>query len=201
MFKDMTTCIRCGAAVELECSDFPDNEPEEKRRLAESHKSVEGTVRSGADQYLCDDCEEKIDERFVPETECRRSTLNFTLELDQMAHESALAELGQLIAAIDPRLISSLPPGAASHRPALASRLESQQDILAILRRVGKPVAYFEPERGKDPDAAYLVYDLNEEGKPCFRHVTAVELVAMGDVACALDYDCDGNPLNRHLEG
>jgi hypothetical protein len=80
-------------------------------------------------------------------------------------------------------------------------RIEHQPCIADLLRRVGKPVAYFEPEHGKGKDALYLVYRLDEKGKPCFRHVTAFELAAMGDVESAPDYDLHGNPLEGHAEG
>jgi hypothetical protein len=116
------------------------------------------------------------------------------LHVDNRLFGEALLEQVHEQSNPDTQLVRDLFPCVEVSRPAYAKSNRNAETVAASLRRVGKPVAYFDPALAEDGESPYVLYVL-KEGKICVDYFEACDLVAFGDVASALDYARDGTPL------
>ena len=105
--------------------------------------------------------------------------------------------------AVDPgrRLVKELFPDV--ERPSPAGRGDERNGLVIgeVMDRVGRPVAYFDPELDEFGPEPYVLYQLIAPGVATWVHVDLFGLAAPGDVGNPYDYAPDGTPLDDHEEG
>jgi hypothetical protein len=204
-----SSCVRCGEKGEVEW-DWDDDEeggPDtteaavEKSALpdaafeAQEHMdaivdSFVADVKAGRHKYLCAACDEDLTARFDCRRRSERGTLLEVLRLaDRYCYEAAVEQF-------DPDVHEVLPDYEVL--PASRGLVRELTNAVAALRRVGKPVCYFDPDFERsftDECGAFFLYSVSDWGEYCQSEVDPFALAELGDVAYALDYAPDGSPL------
>jgi hypothetical protein len=210
-----STCIMCRAAGVIDWPDFGEGDPvegavwrsaltdeqyERQSRMDDCVESVESKIKSGRQGHLCEACHDKVEAKFRRDDRNWDGTLAEVLHVHNRQLLAALSESCRERCDPDDHLVRELFPAVEVPRPAYAKLIRSQPAVSALLVRIGKPVAYFDPALDEDGEGPYVLYLLNGEGKVCSDYIEAHDLVSRGDVACALDYARDGTLLKRDAD-
>lgn len=141
---------------------------------------------------ICMACVARIDDRFRRANPSGRGTLAEVLLGHYETFKAALRE------SLDSDLREVLPDLPLEQLPRRRKWRREMGPIEAILRRLRKPVCWYDPvlaRRGEGP--FWLFHFHTESGGICHAKIDYFDVVELGDFVNALDYSPDGTPIPR----
>jgi hypothetical protein len=188
--KEFFKCMLCGDTSEELVSDFGEDEDFEDPAMEQLVQEFEPEVEATG---LCEACVQKVEAPFKDRP--REGTLAEAL---LRYHGRLLQDLCEMF---DPDVREVLPD--TSVLDAHSRFMRDEAEVVAALRRVGKPVAVFvagapywgSPDEVYDDDIPFVAFGLKEtQDSYTLDNLGHCDFVEQGPFANALDYAPDGSP-------